>query len=409
MSDAGGGSGGAEPLPTAAATAPPPPAGADTTTGTTSWGARLAATRAAERAFDVESWYPVLRECTFPTSWAPLTREDAAAMVAAYRWRFCRALGLTMAQEAALARVTRVATGLVAPYAPHGAFVRLSTRSPKDGAPFDAAGYAAARAAAEADLPPAATDDDRTNAALRAYFTATSRTMCVHTGAEAVELLLRSERVLVDLQRALDAEGEWEMAVICRRWDDSVDGEMEFRGFVWRHALTALSQYNHYIAIPRLAAPSTRAAIVAAVADYWRASVAPALAGVPGDPYAAAVVDFAVTMPAGGGGATVRVVELNPWAPTTGAALFNWTADAALLQASPPPAEPVFRWHAAPLPGMADVAAVRLGGATTSAEATPPLSVPRRPPQMAAPPVAAGGGGASGASAAAADSRCAIQ
>ncbi len=117
----------------------------------------------------------------------------------------------------------------------------------------------------------------------------------------------------------------------------------EFRGFVKGGVLTALSQYNHVLFSQRLF--DARDRVAAALRRYFAERITPRI----GTAFDAYVVDFAIC---GRLGASVtaldddahlsldrmRVIELNPWAPTTDAGLFAWTSvdDARVLNGERP-------------------------------------------------------------------------
>jgi len=301
----------------------------------------------------------------------------------------------------------------MAPFLPHhdgadaagagGVFVRLGSRSPKDAAPFDMAGYErlAGEIAALAPLHPPPTAADETNARLRAFFA--SSTLRMDNARAASELLCRSERVFVDLLRATAADAalaptppaggvaaehghaareaapdDIVSTLVIRRWEPRLIPELEFRCWVVDGRLTAIAQYNHYIHIPALSQPRARAAIEEAICACWRDRVLPALRDSRDANHAAlarrCVVDFGVL--AGrwlgdgwdGGGmmwvpdatplsavtaGDLCVVELNPHLPTTGRGLFGAADDEPILEGRVE--EVVMRVVAAPHPGMADM------------------------------------------------------
>ena len=72
------------------------------------------------------------------------------------------------------------------------------------------------------------------------------------TGTGVLEHLVSSERVLVDLIEATEAEELFTMKIIAREWEQDVRHDYEFRGFVHNGQLTALSQYNHYCFFPHV-------------------------------------------------------------------------------------------------------------------------------------------------------------
>lgn len=143
-----------------------------------------------------------------------------------------------------------------------GAFVKLSVRSPKD-AVFDltkTASLMRERVAASELAPghPDALSDD-----IRAIKWATWKAMAVRDGAEALQLLLRSDRVYVDvLQHALfncskggseAAQSEaFDLQIHVRAFFAGFDPEFEFRGFVVGGKRTALTAYSPWVFEPRI-------------------------------------------------------------------------------------------------------------------------------------------------------------
>ena len=79
---------------------------------------------------------------------------------------------------------------------------------------------------------------------------AVSRTplLCISSGSEALSLLLSSERVYNDMIDWLKY-GEPEQIVL-RQWEPELQLEYEFRAFIYKGKLTAISQYDHYCVYP---------------------------------------------------------------------------------------------------------------------------------------------------------------
>lgn len=159
-----------------------------------------------------------------------------------------------------------------------------------------------------------------------------------------------------------------------RRWELELDDELEFRCFVFHGQLTAISQYNHYCVLPPVVTRAEELQTI--IAAFCAAEVSPRVVGPEyGTGY---VVDVGV-LPNG----RCVVVELNPWKPTTGAALFDWRGDADLLHgravpASDPPrtlpdgllevGSPVLRLRTKPIPGLVDLVDVMLKEVQQSGE-----------------------------------------
>jgi hypothetical protein len=82
-------------------------------------------------------------------------------------------------------------------------------------------------------------------AVLRLFQETSASLLRVHTAADAIALLLSSERVFEDIIHTMDhgAEG-WAMSLVVREWDEDVRMQHEYRGFICAGQLTALSQYD---------------------------------------------------------------------------------------------------------------------------------------------------------------------
>lgn len=152
------------------------------------------------------------------------------------------------------------------------AFVKLSTRSPKD----SKKALARARDAFHERVSSASSplDDNDKWILLSEEVT---RAGSVTSGTEALALLLDSDRVFEDLEYALrgppstqgDAEArqaeaaiaaspalpalQWNMSLCARSWDPRLTPESEFRGIAWGGELTCLCQYFHPLYFEALA------------------------------------------------------------------------------------------------------------------------------------------------------------
>ena len=88
----------------------------------------------------------------------------------------------------------------------------------------------------------------------------------VSSGADAMSLLLTSERVYSDL---LDWTRFGEPEQIClREWNPHLSLEYEFRVFVHDNNITAISQYDHYSYFPHLAAMESM--LREGITELWR-------------------------------------------------------------------------------------------------------------------------------------------
>jgi hypothetical protein len=119
--------------------------------------------------------------------------------------------------------------------------------------------------------------------------------------------------------------------VVVRRWID-IAVDMEFRGFVHRGRLRALSQYNHVFHSERVVA--LRDEILQSDCHRVRHAHQSATCAR----FESYVIDFALTggrfafdAAAAAAAERVWVIELNPFASSTDGALFSWRNDSAVL------------------------------------------------------------------------------
>merc|ERR1711998_357104 len=303
--------------------------------------AQKQADRKAHLAFDVESWYPLLEDLTFYTHFLPLSPAHARAITAFYGARYNSRQEEFHPEHAVGLRDLRRVLGEVLQrreFKETGAFVRLSSRSPKDGVPFkqvdvrrayqEALGAITSQEQEGSPGEHQSNNQPDENLKMRALSRASASYWRVRSGDDAMSLLLSSERVFVDLNRALicldgSKLNEWNEQVSVRQWQDALEDQFEFRCFVRSGHLVAISQYNHYCRFPDVL--NMREAFQQTVSQFCHERVLPRLTGVTAydEGY---IVDVGVLPDR-----RCVVVELNPYQPSTGACLFDWKRDAQLL------------------------------------------------------------------------------
>jgi hypothetical protein len=205
------------------------------------------------------------------------------------------------------------------------AFVKLNTRSPKDSPKALANAKEAYSRRLEADFEECPSPNER----WKVLGEEATKSLAVCTGQEALELLLDSERVCVDLKFALDPPAEllsqqqpissqrsnddvfnveeltqdWPMCIVARAWDPRVKPASEFRGICWNGKLTTLNQYYHSFQFPEI--QEHKDAIQKDILDCMqRPDLQAAIARLGGH----CIVDFGWLGPR-----DVIVIELNPF------------------------------------------------------------------------------------------------
>jgi hypothetical protein len=215
-----------------------------------------------------------------------------------------------------------------------GAFIKLSARSPKD-AVLRMSGYADAVTHAvktlEDDLDPGTgiTLDDEVRGLKRASW----ETMRVRCGADALALLVRSDRVYTDVlchelfcSRA--GAQAFQLDIFVHGWFPRLDPEFEFRGFVKDGKRTGLSAYNPWIYNPVI--HTQKARILEIIQALWtrvEVAIPPTMRDY--------TIDFAVDPSLSG---EAWIVELNhTLPPLAGACLFRYSdrGDRTILEHGP--------------------------------------------------------------------------
>ncbi len=247
-------------------------------------------------AFDIDTYYPLVSDLTPRSRFVPLSREEAAAVVAHYRnWqRLKRCDEFSNDHLRVLFQLERRIEAALPPG--EVCFARLCGRSPKDAVvrgtrdEFDALALASSPYSALCEMQ--------------------RRTMRCEGPRDVMALLLSSERVFADLMDFIQY-GEPEQIVL-REWREEIQLQFEFRCFVTHNRLVKISQYDHYGFFPDLLPLKER--IEAAIRRAWLV-VHPRLR------CAHYVVDFYYSPK----GDFVEMIELSPFrAGTTGGGLFGW-------------------------------------------------------------------------------------
>lgn len=266
--------------------------------------------RAENLPYDIDVWYPLVKSFTFRSVFLPLLKTECKAIQAYYNVVHRRTQSELTSQDIdALQRLKEDVDALLEREfsGKKECFVRLCGRSPKDGDPLHPQQvYADYNLKLESYLKEKKMTP--TNAKMAAI--AQTSWLKVRSGAEAMALVLSSERVYSDM---LDWDRFGEPEQLClRAWDQSVTMDFEFRVFVYRDKITAISQYDHYAYYPHL--ESIKQKIEASVRSLWK-KVHKALK------ISSYVLDVAYDESSG----ACIMIELSPFLPCTGPALFSWS------------------------------------------------------------------------------------
>ncbi|KAJ7624840.1 hypothetical protein FB45DRAFT_87601 [Roridomyces roridus] len=292
---------------------------------------------------NIENWNTLLSEFTPKTILVPLTPAQGTLLLRAYE--ALESAALAEAIDAAAAQYVRSGkTG--APLVPEesllleqlgqeiqtaidalggsGCFVKLSSRSPKDAAArsgvFEAHYIRAVQAAVELD------DEQR----LWILCQSEGAALRFKDAASVVRSLVLSERVWQDMTLAMRHPDTWQQNIILREWQP-VPIDMEFRTFISKTRMTAISQYAYQLCSPRLTTAEKLDPAIAAIRTLYEDRLRPILSASPA--FADCVIEFGVIPPESEGGEwRAIVIEINPFEETTDGGLFSWTRERQLIE-----------------------------------------------------------------------------
>jgi len=181
------------------------------------------------------------------------------------------------------------------------------------------------------------TENSPLNRKLHALYRASTWCLACENGQRACQLFIEADRTFNDLKDHANGNIHCDFNVVVREFR-LFPVELEFRGFVYKRKLTALTQYNEMCFFPALRTLQDQ--ILARItADFTRL-----LGTIPLDNF---VVDFVLATKTESANPEtellnkrlelsidqyqVWVVELNPFAEFAGAGLFSWLVDKPVL------------------------------------------------------------------------------
>ena len=301
--------------------------------------------------FDVEAWYKIIHSETFYTEFLPISPSIAQAFVNFYRTRYTSRKSLTHNDIQLIASIRDHLRGQIFnseknQFSRNGAFVRLSLRSPKDGMPLD---YRQIQQFYDRKLNELQSQypdewksvEGKANMQMIAIGYAQFHSLKATDEIQALNLILSSERVYIDLSSVLDCQRvkenptvnvnniklhDWNQNIIIRQWNDSLDPSMEFRCFVHQSNLTAISQYDHRCKLYHLQNDAVVQQIKATLIKYWQENIKPLFDPLQ-EKYSNYVIDIGLIENKQTNEYDCIVVELNPFQTSTGGSLFDWRAD----------------------------------------------------------------------------------
>ncbi|KAL9647458.1 hypothetical protein ABK040_006819 [Willaertia magna] len=232
-----------------------------------------------ESPFDVEQWSDDFYQnnLSFKTFTLPITIEEAKAIVHCYQFKVLKHKNVfTELDEINLnnlkEKIKQLFNKSEIKY-----FIRLSTRSPKDAWLFPESNcyqklkelikneflnlFKTENKLEDVNLNKLQTilefekylkDFKDNNLEYLIFVRNGQKSLSVTNENDVIDLLTHSERVLCDLLHALDFPKIFNMKIIIREWNESLQYEYEFRGFINNFNLIALTQYDNIFYLKEL-------------------------------------------------------------------------------------------------------------------------------------------------------------
>ena len=295
------------------------------------------------KQFEMDSYYPYIRNHTYATEFVPISFEQAQALKL-----FLRGIDLEQEQYTKehrsvmdlSARIESAMAQLKGTGDSDAFFVRMSTRSPKD------ASDKPVFREKLLDLMQRCFVDDGDGALNGEYLDLNrrlirvreclSKVLCVSRCADMLKLLSFSERCLSDLKRLIDHAhllDSWDLSLVLRRFS-FIPIANEFRCFVRDAKLTAISQYFPHCYFPNKV-HAKAAQIRDMVQRYFGEVLLKECNELNTELESSYILDLNVDVDSG----EIVIIELNPFARTTGAGVFDWVKDRELLYGEVPDAD----------------------------------------------------------------------
>eukprot|EP01080_Neovahlkampfia_damariscottae_P008476 gene8476-298_t len=211
----------------------------------------------------------------------------------------------------------------------NGIFIKLNTRSPKDVPQFEVESEKSQKIIdEELNKRKALMKDGKLdlNAISHAIIIATNKMMKVETGKDALELLIKSNRVFQDLSKSISfGEDFYQSKLILREWVDEVVNhpEMEFRCFVHEKQLNAITQYFHDTFFEELFEKDVQKTTQKRLVDFFHSKIEKFIS------QSSYVIDFFI------GKEKIYLIEINPFHSGAGSGLFSWSHDRNVLFKGP--------------------------------------------------------------------------
>ena len=259
-----------------------------------------------EKKFSPETWYEKVEKMTAKTFFLELNKEELIAMKSFYSYLIIKKDMPNIEQAKTILNLEKKLQKLLDSKNIKNYFIRLTQRSPKDGI------------ALNKNFNKDILNLENFNEKMIQIFKEQEKSLKCSSAKDGINLLVTSERVFTDLYRYLKIEDEigeilYLQNIVVREWRENTHSMNEFRCFVFKNQMTAISQYNQYIFLPNLFNDTNlQNKIKYQIYSNWLI-VKESL-----EYYENYIIDFFCD------GKECFLIELNPFDNRTGPSLFCW-------------------------------------------------------------------------------------
>ncbi|RUS21727.1 hypothetical protein BC937DRAFT_91699 [Endogone sp. FLAS-F59071] len=306
---------------------------------------------------DLQHWDDILRDHTFKTQTIALSRDEAAALVAAGEINLGQRKGavISSSERTSLdgleSKIEETMQRWDFDNEQRGWFVKTSRRSPKDAVVvgermfelfkknWEETLYKKRKQKRDTGILEDGDSHLDENAKITALLQAGRDCLKIITAKEAMTLLTNSERVFGDIESILEEQPEttttsFDCFIVLRKWE-YIPIEYEFRCFVNEGKMNAISQYDSIVFFESYSLflsslPLLKSQIRSAITAYHVTTIQPLLTSSAFPSADRYVIDFAFV---GGDLSRPVVIEINPFFNADGC-LFNFSKDREILAAA---------------------------------------------------------------------------
>ncbi|EFC47607.1 hypothetical protein NAEGRDRAFT_57308 [Naegleria gruberi] len=306
--------------------------------------------------YDIDAWYEKCSKFTTYTKFIPITQSEAKVMIKQYEFHIKKTKDQSPSGDDY--EILKKLEGKIDDELTNNsefydeemdvssAFIRLSSRSPKDAA-FNSQKIRQilqrklyeknAMFSFGGENAKIQSDQDKQNNEFIAFFESQVEVMKFESGQEAIEMMTSSTRVYDDLNIALKYRNDdslWNVFFVLRKWIPNHNIQYEFRTFVYNRKLCAISQYNDALFFEDLC--NHKDLYLKAMLNFFE-KIKDEI------PFDNSVMDL-VIYPLSSDeeklhdmdNLNVQVLEFNPFNQYTGSAFFSWIKDTEILKGEKP-------------------------------------------------------------------------